>query len=100
MACYTIGHITIHNLEGYQAYAAQVPATIAAHGGRYLVRGGDSTNVEGDMTHNRHVVLEFPTREALEGWYNSPEYQKILKIRLANSEGIMTIVDGVEPPAS
>ena len=96
MPCYTIGHITVTNMDGYKEYAARVPATIAAHGGKYLVRGGDCKVVEGEMAHDRHVVLEFPTREALEGWYYSEEYQEILKIRLANSEGVMTIVEGFE----
>ena len=48
------------------------------------------------MPHDRHVVLEFANREALEGWYYSDEYQKILPIRLANSEGVMTIVEGFD----
>ena len=96
MPCYSVGHITVTNPEAYKEYVAQVPATIAAHGGRYLVRGGHATDVEGKMPHDRHVVLEFPSREALEGWYNSPEYQAILPIRLANSTGVMTIVDGIE----
>ena len=96
MACYSVGHITVKNAEAYKEYAAQVPETIAAHGGRYLVRGGTCNDVEGKMPHDRHVVLEFPTRAALEGWYNSPEYQAILPIRLANTEGMMTFVDGYE----
>ncbi len=96
MTCYAIGHITVTNMEGYKDYAAKVPATIAAHGGKYLVRGGACKDVEGSMPHDRHVVLEFPSRAALEGWYNSSEYQAILKIRLANSEGVMTTVDGFE----
>ncbi len=94
MTCYAIGHITVTNMEGYKDYASKVPATIAAHGGKYLVRGGEFKDVEGSMPHDRHVVLEFPTRDALEGWYYSDEYQSILKIRLANSEGVMTTVDG------
>jgi len=97
MACYSIGHITITDMEGYGEYVQRVPATIAAHGGEYLVRGGHATVEEGEMPHDRHVVLKFPTREALEGWYNSPEYQAILPIRLANSRGVMTFVDGCEP---
>lgn len=97
MACYTLGHITVTNMEGYQEYARQVPATIAAHGGAYLVRGGHATDVEGAMPHDRHVVVRFADRAAAEGWYNSPEYQAILPIRLANSTGVMTIVDGHEP---
>ncbi|OED39841.1 hypothetical protein AB833_13750 [Chromatiales bacterium (ex Bugula neritina AB1)] len=96
MSCYAIGHITVTNPDGYKEYAAQVPALIAAHGGKYLVRGGECTDVEGTMPHQRHVVLEFPTRQSLEGWYHSAEYQQILKIRLANSEGVMTIVDGFD----
>jgi len=96
LACYTIGHITVTNMDGYKEYAAQVPATIAAHGGRYLVRGGDCTDVEGSMPHDRHVVLEFEDRKTLESWYYSDEYQKILPIRLANSEGVMTIVEGFD----
>ena len=96
MACYTVGHITITNMEGYKEYAAQVPATIAAHGGEYLVRGGHATDMEGQMPGDRHVVLQFESRAAAEGWYNSPEYQAILPIRLANSTGVMTIVDGYE----
>ena len=96
MACFTVGHITVTNMEGYKEYAAQVPATIAAHGGEYLVRGGHATDMEGQMPGDRHVVLRFENRAAAEGWYNSPEYQAILPIRLANSTGVMTIVDGYE----
>jgi len=96
MACYTVGHITVTNAEGYKAYAAGVPATIAAHGGRYLVRGGHATDVEGAMPGDRHVILAWPDRAAAERWYNSPEYQAILPIRLANSTGVMTIVDGCD----
>lgn len=96
MPCYTVGHITVTDMDGYQEYAAQVPATIAKHGGRYLVRGGPATDVEGKMPHDRHVVLEWPDRATAEGWYTSPEYQAILPIRLANSTGVMTIVDGYD----
>jgi len=42
------------------------------------------------------VVLAWPDRAAAERWYNSPEYQAILPIRLANSTGVMTIVDGCD----
>ena len=96
MACYTVGHITVTNMDGYKAYAARVPATIAAHGGEYLVRGGHATDIEGQMPGDRHVVLAWPDRATAEGWYNSPEYQAILPIRLANSTGVMTIVDGID----
>jgi len=96
MPCYTIGHITVTNMEGYREYVAQVPAIIAKHGGEYLVRGGHATDIEGQMPGDRHVILRFPDRATAEGWYNSPEYQAILPLRLANSTGVMTIVDGFD----
>ena len=96
MPCYTIAHIDITDPEGFKAYQAAVPATIAQYGGRYLVRGGAATDVEGAMPHPRHVVLEFPDRAAAERWYTSPEYQAILPLRLNSSTGVFTIVDGYE----
>ena len=41
------------------------------------------------------VVIEFPSREAAEGWYNSPAYQKIVPLRLKSSHGNFVIADGV-----
>lgn len=96
MACYVIAHVTVSDMEGYKGYTSQVPATVAAHGGEFMVRGGAATDMEGTMPGERHVVLRFPDRAAAEGWYNSPEYQAIIPIRQANSTGALTIVDGYD----
>ena len=48
------------------------------------------------IDHDRHVVGRFPDRATAEGWYNSPEYQEILKIRLAASTGTLIMVDGID----
>lgn len=98
MSCYVIAHIDVTDPRRFRDYQVKVPGTIAAHGGRYLVRGGTSSDVEGAMPYPRHVVLEFPDRATAEGWYNSPEYQEILAIRLASAEGSVTIVDGYDAP--
>ena len=73
-----------------------MPGTLAKHGGKYLIRGGNSTQMEGTEQGTRKVVIEFPSREAAEAWYHSPEYQAILPHRKANSEGHIAIVDGFE----
>jgi len=41
----------------YETYRQQVPALIAAHGGRYLVRGGAVEVLEGDRVPRRQVIL-------------------------------------------
>lgn len=97
MACYVIAHVSVSDPDGYSGYTARTPDLVAAHGGEFIVRGGAFTVPEGDMPGERHVVIRFPDRAAAEGWYTSPEYQEVLKIRQANSTGTMMIIDGAEP---
>ena len=97
MGAYVIGHMTVKDPEGYARYASRVPETLARHGGEFVVRGGPTTVMEGEMPHARHVVIRFPDRAAAEAWYNSPEYQEILPVRQAHSTGILMIADGYSP---
>ena len=75
---YLIGQISVTNPEGYGLYASKVPQTIADAGGRYVVRGGHATQVEGQSLGDRNVVIEFPSRDAAQAWYDGPAYQAIL----------------------
>ncbi len=92
MASYLIANYKVTNSEGYGDYVAAVGPTIIAHGGKILVAGPDSTPVEGNPGPVT-VVLEFSTREALQGWYDSPEYQEIIHLRTDNTEGSMVFAD-------
>ena len=92
MASYLVANYKVTNPEGYAAYIAAVGATIAAHGGKILVAGPDSTAVEGNP-HPVTVVLQFPTREALQGWYDSPQYREIIQLRTDNTEGFVVFAD-------
>lgn len=94
MAAYMIAQLTVTDPEGFEAYRQAVPPVIAAHGGRYLARGGAVTTLEGAPVGPRIIVLEFPDRAAAEGFYNSPEYQEILPLRLNTASGSVVIVDG------
>ena len=58
-----------------------------------MVADVNSVPVEGDPEH-LSVVLKFDSMEALQGWYDSPEYQEILALRTDNSEGIVTFAQG------
>ena len=93
---YIVGEVTVHNPEGYGQYAQKVPGTIAQYQGKYVVRGGTSTQLEGKAQGSRRVVIEFPSRAAAETWYRSPEYQAILPLRLAHSQGHIALVDGFD----
>ena len=95
MAAYVIVDVDVHDSEAYKEYSAQVPATVAKYGGRFIVRGGAYETREGHWSPQRIVVLEFPTIEAARTWYDSPEYQAIRPIRQAHSHcNFLTIVEG------
>ena len=52
----------------------------------------NSVAVEGDAEH-LSVVLKFPDMEALQGWYDSLEYQEIHPLRTDNSVGNVTFAN-------
>jgi uncharacterized protein (DUF1330 family) len=94
MPAYFIAELETTNAAGIEPYRAAVPATIAQYGGRYVARGGATQLLEGGPEPKRIVILEFADTAAAKRWYDSPEYQKILPIRLANSTGRVFIVEG------
>jgi acyl dehydratase/uncharacterized protein (DUF1330 family) len=64
-------------------------------GGRYLVRGGETTTVEGQGDPRRLVILEFPDRAAAEAWYAGPAYTHARRLREGIAQMDAQIVDGV-----
>ena len=94
MPAFIIAEVEITNPSGYEEYRPLAGASVAQYGGRFVVRGGKAERLEGEGGSPRLVVIEFPDAEAARRWYNSPEYQKALPIRLANSHGEVFIVEG------
>ena len=95
MPAYFVVELEVTNPAGMEPYRAAVPATLAQYGGRYLTRGGATQLIEGGPEPKRIVILEFADAAAVKRWYDSPEYQKILPIRLATSTSRAFIVEGV-----
>ena len=94
MPAYVIAEVNVTNPAGYDAYRPLAGASIAQYGGKFLARGGKAELIEGSPDPARIVVIEFADIAAAKRWYNSPEYQEALKIRLANSTGRVLIVEG------
>lgn len=94
MSAYLVCMVRVDDVETYKKYTAKTPALIQKYGGRFLVRGGNVTTIEGEPFKDRLVVLEFPSREAVEKFYRSPEYQEVMKIRHASSESRFLLAEG------
>ena len=95
MAAYVLAEVEITNPDGYKEYTQQVPGTIAKYGGRFLARGGEAQVLEGDWPRCRRVLIEFPTLQAAQQWWDSPEYEKPKAMRRANSKGRLLLLEGV-----
>jgi len=95
MSAYLLVDIKITDPTAYEEYRKQVPAILAAHGGKYLVRGGRTDLLEGEGMPNRTVVLEFPSMERLKAFYSSAEYEPLKRLRAAASRSRVVAVEGV-----
>ncbi len=94
MSAYFIARIDVSSPEKYVTYASKTPEIVARFGGQFLVKAGAFEQVEGSGP-DRHVVIEFPDREAARAFYNCAEYREILPVALANSTRDVVLVDGV-----
>lgn len=95
MSAYVIADIEVTNPKEYEDYRAMVPPTIAAFGGRFIARGGQTEALEGEWKPRRLVILEFPDAATARRWYESPEYGAAKKVRQANSRGSLVLVEGL-----
>lgn len=97
MKGYIIANIEVRDPQAFERYRAAVAPMIAAHGGRYLIRGGKITHKEGAMPLKRLVVLEFPSPEAAERFYHSEDYRPLLELRTACTDSQLVLVEGYDP---
>jgi uncharacterized protein (DUF1330 family) len=95
MSAYVFANVRVTDSAGFDDYRQRVPASIAAFGGRYLVRGGATEVMEGDWQPNRLIVLEFPDVATVKAWYRSPAYQQLLEIRQRTAITDFAIIEGV-----
>ena len=95
MAGYIIVDVQVTDPEAYERYKAAVPATLAAYGGKFLVRGGRAETLEGNWEPKRIVVLEFESMEKAKAWWSSQEYAVPKQLRQSASLTKMIVVEGI-----
>jgi uncharacterized protein (DUF1330 family) len=95
MPAYVIANVNVQDAAAFEEYRRQVPATIAKHGGRYVVRGGHVERLEGAWNPTRLVVLEFPSMAEARRWYDSEEYRAPKALRMTCAVTDVILVEGV-----
>jgi uncharacterized protein (DUF1330 family) len=94
MPAYVVVQITVEDPVRYAEYVRMAPPSIAAHGGRYIVRRGACEILEGSWLPPRLVVLEFPTVEQARAWWASPEYAPAKTLRQQSASTEMLLIEG------
>ena len=95
-AGYVVGEVEVMDAAKFQEYGQKVPGIVAQYGGRYLVRGGAITPLEGEAP-KRLTVIAFDSVEKAKAFENSPEYSAVRPIRQGAAKSRICIVEGVQP---
>ncbi len=94
---YWIVRVDIADPEQYKVYVAANAEPLKAHGGRFLVRGGVFSAVEGG-SRARNAVVEFPSYQAALDCWNSPSYQAAIALRQPVSTIDLIVIEGYDGP--
>lgn len=86
MAYYFVANYDVNDQEMYKQYGRAVRPTIGQYGAKPLVVDHKPNDIEGESS-NTLILLEFESEEAFKTWYNSPEYQAVVNLRLDATEG-------------
>ena len=95
MPAYVLADVEVTDSAAYERYRALAPDAIARYGGRYLVRGGATTVLEGNWQPHRVVVLEFPDVATARRFYDSPEYVAARGARAGAAKMSLFVVEGL-----
>ncbi len=96
MAAYLVVDTLLTNPDLYEQYKAKARPIAEKYGGEYLVRGGALSLKESDLwSPTRLVLVRFPSAEQAESFYESPEYQEVLKISKQSAKRTICLVEGI-----
>jgi uncharacterized protein (DUF1330 family) len=91
-AAYMIVDAKVINDEQYAGYRQLSPGAVAAAGGKFIVRGGKTETLEGTWKPSRVVVIEFPSYEAAQSFYDSELYRAARAARAGATEFFNAII--------
>ena len=94
---YWMGRVDVSDPEQYKLYIAANAVAFKKYGAKFLVRGGNFENPEG-QSRSRNVVMEFPSYQAALDCWHSPEYQAAIALRGHISTVDVVIIEGYDGP--
>jgi len=95
MPAYVIADVRdARDQDALAEYRRRNTDAVANHGGRFLIRGGESELLEGEWPTQRIVLIEFPDAAAARAWWESEEYAPLKQMRRDASDTNILLVEG------
>ena len=96
MAAYLVVDTNITNPELYERYKLIAKPLVEKYGGEYLARGGKLSVKEDTLwAPIRMVLVRFPSMQDAETFYQSDDYQDVLKISKQSADRTVIILEGI-----
>lgn len=95
MAAYLVAQIEeVTDAAGYEQYREQAGPLATQYGGRFLA-AGQAEAKEGRWGPGTYVIIEFPSLERAEAWYDSAEYRPLKELRQRSTRGNIVFLNGM-----
>ncbi len=95
MKHYAVAEIGVTDPGWVRDYVAEVTPMVERHGGRYLARTTNVERYEGEgPTPPVMLLIEWPSKEAADAFYESEDYRRHRAARQAGSTGSFLLVAG------
>lgn len=86
-------NILVKDAKQFAAYGNAAQPVVQAHGGELLLRAVNGEVLFGEHRHKMVVLFKFPSQGAVQTFYNSAAYQKLIPMRTAGADVVFTSYD-------
>ena len=91
MPVYVVNAYDIHDFETFKAYPPQVGELLVKFGAKVLAMETNPKALEGTPK-TMNAIIEFPSEDAVNSFYNDPAYQSIIHLRHNSTSNCTMIV--------
>jgi uncharacterized protein (DUF1330 family) len=95
MTAYVIAQISIHDRARYDRYVAGFMPILIKYGGRLLAADEAPEILQGSWERDKIIVMAFADAAGARRWMNSDEYRDISRDRVAATDGVVLLVNGL-----
>ena len=96
MPVYVVNAYDIHDFDTFKDYPPRVRPLLTKYGAKVLAMETNPKALEGSPR-TMNAIIEFPSEEEVNGFYNDPEYQSFIHLRHnSTSNTTMIMLKGIK----